>query len=140
MLHAIEPLSAIVSAIDPPHFAVALPHVPLIPTRVDVPRRPAEDAFPRLLVVLVVALILVRLPHSPLPDSPSVPQAVHELPAEETAVGPEILSAACRFAVRVLALVDISVGELLDALPMLQALLELSLVAVPVGRNQHSLA
>ena len=139
MLYAFFPHSSIVGAVDPEHFAEAVPEVVEVHACVlgaTVPNVHPKSAF---LVVGVLALVVVSVGGSD-PLALAMSQSVLELPLVLVLIRPFVLAVAFRLAIHILALIGVSVRKVLLTLPMLETILKLAFVRVPVTPLVHSVA
>lgn len=134
MLDSVEPLSFVAGPIGPVHFSVAVPLVLLVAPTVNVARFPSKSAQTRLLVICVLALILVTVLGflSLTPLAFAVLHTVSELPHIDRSVFPFVLTETLRFAINILSCVDVTVGEHVRSLSMLQAELPFAFVSISI--------
>jgi hypothetical protein len=138
-LLSVFPEAFIKSAIDPKHLTVTvLIILEEIPT-IFVPVRPFVNPIAVLLVIKILSLIgvtfdfLVSRPHS-FPT----PKSFLEVAFEHSSVFPEVLAVPFRFAVQIVADVDIAISEMLSSFSILEAIIELTLEPIAVDPDVHS--
>ena len=129
ILNPTSPLPFIIAAIGPVHLTVAMPQILKELSLIVVPCGPLINSVSTLPVVDVLAFVLV-LGVVGEPNAFAVAESVLELSSVRRTVLPLILPFAFGLPVHVHPDVDITIGELLRALSMLEAVLELPLVLI----------
>ena len=92
MLDSMSPISFIITSIFPEHLAVAISHIELIVSFVDIAAGPGKNSITVFFVVSVATLIMIIVAWTSSPDSLTLPQSIHKISFEKAAIKPEILS------------------------------------------------
>jgi hypothetical protein len=139
MLDAPLPVAFVTAAIVPIHFAISVPYIVKVIAFVNIAACPSKNTITTFLIVGILALVLIRLTRTTLPDSIAVPQSVLKVSFKKAAICPVVFAVTGRLSIDITTDINIPISELFRPLSMFQTTLELAFVTVSINPGMHTI-